>query len=468
MRIIIWGIGRQLMNNIHLLDKNDIICFVDSDLEKHENNFLEKSVILPQQIKDFNYDYIVISSDKFFHEIKCDLETKLEACNEKIINLDYYLFLTGRIELHRIVDRIATKIKEIGLEYNCQRILDYGCWFERNNCLVEDTRRIAIDGFDDVGSYNDNLVVYNKVYCKNNMPNSHYNIILSLSDSIMRNNILLDGFMEISDFIWVLIEKYDSDIVSNENIEVINIYGFLFYSVSKAQKDSVKIYEVSHKNFESVCNPIYYPLYVKNIDDLNEKALYAHTGNNIASLNPKINEYTGIYYIWKNDRAEYVGINHYRRFFASNMFGGCIQKIEVLLLLKKYDVLVADKVTFRDETVLSKLKTEINEDAFNVSIEAVRNLFLNKDFKEYNAYKYVFEGNAIFPCNMFVMSWDLFEQYCTWIFPIINKLVASIEIKEEWDDYSKRVIGFIAERLLTVWLVEKKYSLKELEILYTG
>ena len=87
---------------------------------------------------------------------------------------------------------------------------------------------------------------------------------------------------------------------------------------------------------------------------------------------------------------------------------------------------------------------------------------------EYNAYKYVFEGNAIFPCNMFVMSWDLFEQYCTWIFPIINELVASIEIKEEWDDYSKRVIGFIAERLLTVWLVEKKYSLKELEILYTG
>ena len=118
MRIIIWGIGRQLMNNIHLLDKNDIICFVDSDLEKHGNNFLEKSVILPQQIKDFNYDYIVISSDKFFHEIKCDLETKLGACNEKIINLDYYLFLTGRIELHRIVDRIATKIKEIGLEYN--------------------------------------------------------------------------------------------------------------------------------------------------------------------------------------------------------------------------------------------------------------------------------------------------------------------------------------------------------------
>lgn len=468
MRIIVWGIGRRLMNNAHLLEKNNIICFVDSDSEKQEKLFLGKPVVLPQQIKDFEYDYIVISSDKFFHEIKCHLETKLGVCNEKIINLDYYLFLTGKIELHRIVDKIVERIKVITLEYDCHRMLDYGCLLDKNHCLVEDTRRLIIDGFDDVGPCNENMVIYNKVYGKNNMPNLSYNIILSLTGSIMRNNALLDEFMIISDLMWVLIENYDPDILDNEDIEVINIYGFLFYSISTMQKDSVKIYEVSHKKFESVNNPVYYPLYVNKIDDLNKNALCADTGYNIASLNSKINEYTGIYYIWKNDCAKYVGINHYRRFFASNLFGGCLQKIEALLSMKKYDVLVAGEVVFKDETVLSQLRTEIDEDSFNVSIEALKKIFINRDTKEYNAYKYVFEGKVIFPCNMFIMPWNLFDQYCSWIFPILYELIDLVDINEKWDDYSKRVIGFIAERLLTVWLVEKRLSLKELEIIYTG
>ena len=44
-------------------------------------------------------------------------------------------------------------------------------------------------------------------------------------------------------------------------------------------------------------------------------------------------------------------------------------------------------------------------------------------------------------------------------------MIDRVDISENWDDYSKRVIGFWAERLLTVWVLLSKVTIKELSIL---
>ena len=44
-------------------------------------------------------------------------------------------------------------------------------------------------------------------------------------------------------------------------------------------------------------------------------------------------------------------------------------------------------------------------------------------------------------------------------------MIEEIEIKDSWDDYSKRIIGFWTERLLTVWLLSTNYHIFELPIL---
>lgn len=75
-------------------------------------------------------------------------------------------------------------------------------------------------------------------------------------------------------------------------------------------------------------------------------------------------------------------------------------------------------------------------------------------------------GYMLYPCNMFITSRKIMEEYCEWLFPILLEMVEKVEIKEKWDDYSKRILGFFAERLLTVWIVQHDYKIKELPILF--
>ena len=52
---------------------------------------------------------------------------------------------------------------------------------------------------------------------------------------------------------------------------------------------------------------------------------------------------------------------------------------------------------------------------------------------------------------MFVMRRDYFKDYMEWLFSVLFELEKRIDITD-WDTYNSRVYGFVAERLLDVWL----------------
>lgn len=258
---------------------------------------------------------------------------------------------------------------------------------------------------------------------------------------------------------WMGNDPFD---VSNTN-EVINWKGYLYHIF--LEKATICIYQVSHKKFTPIGNRGYAVIGVG--DDisgyLNDK-----TGDNIAKFNKKINECTALYWMWKNSETEYIGLNHYRRVFESEFnIGWPLQDVEALLLLLKFDVIVAQAVVFHDNSVKSMLSKEICQEAFEVSWKELVNIFEKKNPEDKDAFKRVMEGNIIFPCNMFIMDREKVNEYCDWIFPILFELIDRVEIKEEWDAYSKRVLGFWAERLFTVWLYLCGYRVKELPILLT-
>lgn len=245
---------------------------------------------------------------------------------------------------------------------------------------------------------------------------------------------------------------------------VINCHGYIF--PVDMTMPSLHVYQVTHKLFQPIGNQGYVPI---GVGHGTLPYIRDHTGNNIAKYNSLINECTALYWIWQNGIGEYIGLNHYRRVFESEInIGWPLQDVEAFILLHKYDVIVARAVAFQGYSVAAMLSVEICKEAFEASWKELNLIFETKSVDEKLAFQKVMEESIIFPCNMFITKRTRMNEYCEWLFPILFQLIDRVEVKEEWDTYSKRVIGFWAERLFTVWLYFSGYLVKQLPVLTIG
>ena len=244
----------------------------------------------------------------------------------------------------------------------------------------------------------------------------------------------------------------------------INFNGYIF--PVDEQMPSIRIFQVTHKLFKPIGNQGYEAI---GVGAETFPYIRDNTGDNIANYNALINECTALYWIWKQEKAEYVGLNHYRRVFESGLNRGWpLQDTEALTYLRKYDVIVAQAAVFQDYSVVSMLSREICKEAFEASWRELEAIFDQKSADEKDAFQKIMEGSIIFPCNMFVARRNRVNEYCEWLFTILFRLIERVEIKTEWDIYSKRVIGFWAERLFSVWLYYSGCRVKQLPIITIG
>ena len=56
---------------------------------------------------------------------------------------------------------------------------------------------------------------------------------------------------------------------------------------------------------------------------------------------------------------------------------------------------------------------------------------------------------------MFVMKKKIFEEYCEFIFPMLFELEKTVDLTG-YDNYQKRQLSFLAERLTSLFLYAKK------------
>lgn len=67
--------------------------------------------------------------------------------------------------------------------------------------------------------------------------------------------------------------------------------------------------------------------------------------------------------------------------------------------------------------------------------------------------------------NMFIMRRDLLDHYCTWLFDVLDRAERQINLSE-YDEYNKRVFGFLSERLLDVWVETNHISYTEMPVVF--
>ena len=92
-------------------------------------------------------------------------------------------------------------------------------------------------------------------------------------------------------------------------------------------------------------------------------------------------------------------------------------------------------------------------------------VLLQKYPKDYAAFKWSLERNFMSLGNMVITSKTLYDEYCSWLFDILFEVEKRTNI-ENYDDYQKRVFGFLSERLFRTWLLNRPLKVREERVLF--
>ena len=175
-------------------------------------------------------------------------------------------------------------------------------------------------------------------------------------------------------------------------------------------------------------------------------------GKNINHLNPFYSELTTLYWVWSNQkRSDLIGFCHYRRKFVDLVD---IQKGQCQVL----------QIANMGNTIMQHYKLSHNyHDMYDILD------ILSEKYGKDNKYsRYFFESRIMIPYCSFVMHYEDFEQLCDFLFPILfeydkrnhlNLIAENYKTKAELDfryediPYQQRTAGFLAERLISSYLL---------------
>ena len=67
--------------------------------------------------------------------------------------------------------------------------------------------------------------------------------------------------------------------------------------------------------------------------------------------------------------------------------------------------------------------------------------------------------------NMMFCRRALFDDYCAWLFDVLSELERRLDVSS-YSDYDRRVFGFVAERLLDVYIIARNVNFAEMPVLH--
>lgn len=247
----------------------------------------------------------------------------------------------------------------------------------------------------------------------------------------------------------------------------------------------IKILVCCHKKCEIPNNDVFLPIQVgASISDIDlgmqrDDLVSSQACDNISSKNKSYCELTAVYWAWKNIKKlypdlEYIGLNHYRRYFCfdkTDVFEDVI--VESLSELKNYklDFVRLSNWLLNKKAIVAKeriypfpLFVDYCICHISSDIKLLRKIVhdLCPDYDE-SFYRVIMRGNELSHYNMFVMDWNSFDSYCKWLFPILAEVERLINI-ENYSASQKRIFGYMAERLFNVWLFKNEVKLKKLNV----
>ena len=248
---------------------------------------------------------------------------------------------------------------------------------------------------------------------------------------------------------------------------------------------NINIFVAAQSKLPIALNSFYKPIFVgaELGDECLVKSLNYRDdiGENISLDNPKYCELTAIYWAWKNLKSDAVGLSHYRRYFLFNIrnyFNIDIMPFnstdkEVISAINNFPdnmrsfVCNGGWIVAPEKNIIKSVSEYYMDDTACVAADwEVMRQVINELYPEYQGSleKYI-KNNKLRHYNMFITSWSNFSKYCDWIFKILKK----IDNKLDYSNRNKtqmRVLGYIAERLLGLYLEHNNSQKLEIMVGY--
>ena len=369
------------------------------------------------------------------------------------------------------------------------RVLDFDCFFGKGNFYTRGNLEVELDGIaEKLYPIHENL--YEKIYrsfdeckfhhfdalilCKERSPEEFIDVLIetdTLTEKIflfVRNYSVLEAWLNEAENIFAKLEAFKSG-------------NGVWYLIEKLMPPAdLKVYVVTHKDAKLSTLPEGYKFIHAGKALAKENFGYAgdDTGENISRLNPFLDEVTALYWIWKNTTHTHTGFVHYRRFFTGNAqktFDAekILSAEEILSILRDYDIIV-QREGFTDRTQREMMIYSTGQPDFVRTCEKILRKHLARTQPDYlDVFDDVINGFTLFTNGIFITRRNILNAYCEWLFSFIidatEEISDKIEINGkplvEMPHVYSRMPSFLAERMLSVWLIKNHLRIKELPIM---
>ena len=219
----------------------------------------------------------------------------------------------------------------------------------------------------------------------------------------------------------------------------------------------------THKAYAMPADAVYLPMFVgaalSDGSKIPDGFRRDDEGENISAKNKGWCELTALYWAWKNTKADAVGLVHYRRHFKGR--GGVASGAELCAALASADAVLPKKRNYFIETTYSQYVHAHHA----VDLDETRRILEERHPDCVAAFDAVMKSTSGHRFNMMVMKRPLFDDYCTWLFGVLSELERRLDVSS-YSDYDRRVFGFVAERLLDVFVLARNVKFVEMPVLH--
>jgi hypothetical protein len=262
---------------------------------------------------------------------------------------------------------------------------------------------------------------------------------------------------------------------------------------------SIKLFVLFHLDPPAFPIPaIYSPIHCGYLGDLDGYPYLTDRtdGEFLSAKADYYSELSGIYWAWKNSKANILGSCHYRRVFTTYPLSPVYRLKRFLYNRLNFKVNLAPRrnipskkiekflpYLLDEQTILETFK---NHDAILpaplilkvtvrehyrqhhqiADLDLLEEIIREKYAAYSDAFSEIMDGHELYPYNMFVLNREVFDQFMPWWFGVLGDFENRIDLAQ-FTGYQKRILGYLSERLLTVWFKKNnQIRIKEFPLLF--